>query len=159
MTQEDDLSATARLTQLEALDVESMELLYKLERSGVGFYAALADRLNNAEATKLLERSGREEAGHARRVRRALSIKLGVDYQPTAEMEEGFVIDLPPTMSAAGLSAIVQGEQEGAASYQRWADAESDPDVQRLWRLNGREEALHGERMVQVMEILDKSSD
>ena len=45
------------------------------------------------------------------------------------------------------LPGIVQGEQAGDAGYQKWADAEPDPEVARLLRLNGREETLHGERV------------
>ena len=40
------------------------------------------------------------------------------------------------------------------AGYQRWADRETDPEVQRLLRLNGREETTHGERVREVMALL-----
>ena len=48
----------------------------------------------------------------------------------------------------------MQAEIDGDAGYQRWADRESDPEVARLLRLNGREETIHGERVSQALEIL-----
>ena len=49
---------------------------------------------------------------------------------------------------------IVVGMHSGDAGYQRWADAEPDPEVLRLLRLNGREEAIHAERVRQALAIL-----
>lgn len=48
-------------------------------------------------------------------------------------------------------------EVAGDAGYQRWAEHESDPDVQRLLRQNGREETLHSKRVTQAIEILQRS--
>ena len=39
--------------------------------------------------------------------------------------------------------------------YQRWADAESDDEVERLLRLNGREETIHAGRAQQVFDLLN----
>ena len=93
--------------------------------------------------------------GHARRVSRAIAIKLGHDYEPSAELQARYPIELPTAISPAMLPGIVQGEQAGDAGYQKWADAEPDPEVARLLRLNGREESLHGEHVTQVMAILE----
>jgi rubrerythrin len=148
------LAASQTLGELEQLDVPAMELLYRLECSGEDFYNLLADRIGNDEAAELLRRNGREELGHARRVSRAIAMKLGHDYEPSAAMQERYPIELPDAIDAAMLPGIVQGEQAGDAGYQKWADAEPDPEVARLLRLNGREESLHGERVTQVMAIL-----
>ena len=150
----DFLSASQALAEMEQLDVPALELLYKLECSGEDFYNLLAERIGNDEAAELLRRNGREEMGHARRVGRAIAIKLGHDHEPSAEMQERYAIALPAAIDAAMLPGIVQGEQAGDAGYQKWADAEPDPEVARLLRLNGREETLHGERVTQVMAIL-----
>ena len=49
---------------------------------------------------------------------------------------------------------MVQGELNGDAGYQKWADSEADPEVERLLRLNGREETIHAGRAQQVLELL-----
>jgi hypothetical protein len=64
---------------------------------------------------------------------------------------------LPDVIDPAMLPFIVAGEQAGDAGYQGWADHESDPQVARLLRLNGREETLHGERVNQAIAILESS--
>jgi len=151
----DFFTASQALAQVETLDVEAMELLVRLENSGGAFYDALAERIGNDEAAELLRRNGREEAGHARRVLRALALKAGPGYVPSPQVDEPLAVSLPDTIDAAILPHIVAGEIDGDAGYQAWADREADPEVARLLRLNGREETMHAERLQQVMAILD----
>lgn len=156
MTDElDFFSASAALAAAEELDIPTMELLFRVECSGEDFYNALADRLGNEEAGDLLRKNGREEVGHARRIQRAIAIKLGRDYEPSAEMLERFTIPLPDTIDARLFPVIVQAEFDGDASYQRFADREADPEVARLLRLNGREETVHAQRAQQALAILE----
>jgi rubrerythrin len=151
----DFFSAVTALGAIQELDVDAMRLLYRIECSGEDFYNLIAERIGNAEATELLRRNAREERGHAERVRKALAIKLGRDvYEPTAEDVARYPIPLPDTIPVELLPVIVQGEIDGDRGYQQWADRESDPEIQRLLRLNGREETVHGERVKQVMSIL-----
>lgn len=157
MTNEDldFFSAAAKLAACTELDVPAMELLYRLEISGDDFYKALADRIGNDEAGDLLRKNGREEVGHARRVQRAISIKLGTDYEPPPEVQTPFAIPLPEHVSLKLFPAIVKAEIDGDAGYQHWADVEPDPEVARLLRLNGREETVHGERVSKALAILE----
>jgi len=155
MTDEKDFfTAATEVIGLEQLDVPAMELLFKLECSGEDFYNEIADRIDNMEAAELLRRNGREELGHAQRLHRAIAIKLGGDYTPSAELLERYPIPLPDTISVDLLPIIVQAEIDGDAGYQRWADREPDPEVAKLLRSNGREETVHGERVTAVIEIL-----
>ncbi len=151
----DFFSASAQLAACTELDVPAMELLYRLEISGDDFYQALADRIGNDEAGDLLRKNGREELGHARRVQRAIAIKLGTDYEPSPEVSTPFTIPLPKTIGLDLFPAIVKAELDGDAGYQHWADREPDPEVARLLRLNGREETGHGERVKQALAILE----
>jgi rubrerythrin len=150
----DFLSASAQLGSVETLDVPAMELLYRLECSGEDFYNTLADRIGNDEAADLLRRNGREELGHANRIKRAIAIKLGEDYEPSGETLEHLSITLPDTIDVDLLPLVVQGELDGDAGYQRWADHEANPEVARLLRLNGREETAHSERVTAAIAIL-----
>jgi hypothetical protein len=154
----DFFSASAQLAACEELDLPAMELLYRLEISGDDFYQALADRIGNEAAGDLLRRNGREELGHARRVKRAMSIRLGTEHEPSADLETPFVIPLPGVVSLKLFPAIVQAEIDGDAGYQRWADRETDPEVERLLRLNGREETIHGQRVSEALAILEAAA-
>lgn len=151
---DDFFAAVAALGRIEQLDVPALRLLYRIECSGEDFYNQLADRIGDPRAADLLRRNGREERAHAERVRRVLGLKLGHSYEPTAEDRAPYAIPLPPTISADLLPLVVQGELAGDADYHRWAERESDPEAQRLLRLNGREETTHGERVRQVIALL-----
>jgi len=91
-------------------------------------------------------------------VRRAIGVKLGAAYEPTAADQAPYAIALPDSVSPEMLAVIVQAERDGDAGYEKWAERESDPEIQRLLRLNGREETVHGERVSQVIAILGSAS-
>jgi hypothetical protein len=154
----DFASASQALAGLAQLDVPAMELMYKLECSGEDFYNLLADRIGNEDAAVLLRRNGKEELGHARRIARAIAIKQGREFEPSAELQERYAVSLPDTIDPSMLPFIVAGEQAGDAGYQGWADNEPDPEVARLLRLNGREETLHGERVTEAIAILEAAT-
>ena len=155
MDELDFFTAVAQVGEFETLDVAAMELLFRVECSGEDFYFALADRIGNDEAADLLRKNGREEVGHARRLQRAIALKLGREYEPTEEMQTRFSIPLPDTIDATLFPVIVQAELDGDVGYQKWADLEENPEVAKLLRQNGREETLHGERVRKVVELLN----
>src|SRR4051794_24997191 len=130
--QSDAGTAFAAIGSLEQLDVEALKVLFRVENSGEDFYNALADRVDNGQAAELLRRNGREEAGHARRALRAINQKLGTEFEPTPQMLERFPVTVPDVVSPKLLARLVQGELDGDAGYQRWADNEPDPEVERL---------------------------
>lgn len=154
MSKVDFFTANAGLAGVEVLDVDHLVLMYRIEMAGELFYNLLADRVNNPEAADLLRKNAVEERGHARRIARAISIKTGTDWEPTREEAELLEVPLPETIDARMFAAVVKGELNGDAGYQRWADAETDPEVERLLRLNGREETIHAGRAQQVHDLL-----
>lgn len=147
-------TANAGLSGVEKLEVAELALMYRIEMAGELFYNMLADRVNNTEAADLLRKNAVEEKGHARRLARAISIKLGHEWTPTPEEEVLLDVPLPDAIDANIFAGVVKGEINGDASYQKWADAETDPEVERLLRLNGREETIHANRAQQVFELL-----
>lgn len=151
---DDQASVFEELAKAEVLTVPLMEALWKLERSGEASYLAMAELVDDPRAKELLIRNGREEMGHARRIARALSIKLGSEWEPSAELAAEEPVAAPPFLDRAVLEMIVQAEVQGDAGYQRWADNEPDPEVERILRLNGREESIHGDRIAEVMALL-----
>ena len=148
-------TANAGLADVAKLEVPEMSLLYRIEMAGELFYNVLADRVGNETAAELLRKNAVEERGHARRLARMISIKLGHEWEPTAEEAELLAVPLPETIDSKMFAAVVQGEINGDAGYQRWADAETDEEVVRLLRLNGREETIHAGRAQQVFDLLN----
>ncbi len=154
MTEMNFYTANASLAGAEKLGVEEMQTIWRVEMAGELFYNLLAERIDNEEAKDLLRKNAVEERGHARRIARALSIKLGHEWQPTAEQQELLEVPMPPVIDANLFAGVVKGEMNGDAGYQKWADAETDEEVVRLLRLNGREETIHANRAQRVFEIL-----
>lgn len=148
-------AANAALAERAVLDVDDLRLMYRLELAGEVFYRRLAEGVAEAapEAATLFERNGREERGHADRIRRALVQKLGT-WQPSEDDLRPLEVDVPFPLPVELLPHIAAGEVAGDEGYQRWADAEPDPEVQRLLRLNGREETIHAERVRQALALL-----
>ena len=149
-------TANAGLQSKTVLDVEALTLMYRLEMAGERFYELLAERITHPEAKELLRRNGREENAHARRIARALSIKTGSEWSPSAEESVLLDVPLPDEIPVELFKAVVEGEIRADGGYQAWADNEPDPEVARLLRLNGREESIHGERAAQVIELLSR---
>jgi rubrerythrin len=147
--------ATMAIGQAETLDIQTAELLIRVENSGDVLYNALAERLNNEEAAELLRKNGREEVGHARRMMKVISLKTGTEYVPSAEVLEKFEVELPESLDASSLPMIVEGELQGDIGYQKWASHETDPEVIELLLRNGREETKHAERVKQAIAILE----
>jgi len=155
---DDQATVFEQLGAADVLTVPLMEQLWKLERSGEASYLAMAELVDDPRAKELLVRNGREEMGHARRIARALSIKTGSEWEPSAELAEPSPVQAPPFLDADILRMIVDAEVQGDAGYQKWADNEPDPEVERILRLNGREESLHGERIAEVIAIIEPAT-
>ena len=147
-------AVAASLDSIVKLDVPAMRLLFRLENAGEVFYNLLADRLGNPAAADLLRKNAREERGHAERLRRAIALKLGGKWEPEVSDLVPFSLVLPDEIDARLLAGIVQGEIQGDAGYQRWADAEPDAEVQKLLRQNGREETVHAGRVEEAIGLL-----
>ncbi|ONH59768.1 rubrerythrin [Frankia sp. CcI49] len=147
--------AARSLSALDHLDVRELEILYKLEMTSGLFYFQLADSIQNEEVAEFLRRNGRGELGHARRIQQALTIRLGRSYQPSADMDGGYPLGVPPPVDAALLAAIARGERGGDADYQRWASAEPDPEIAHLLQINGREDSEHADRLTRASALLN----
>ena len=154
MTERNFYNAGAALAGVKQLDVSAMEVVYQLEVSGEAFYEKVAAIVDNEQAAELLRRNGREERAHARRIAKAISIKLGQEWHPSPEVESILPIPMPPTLDVEAFKAMIQGEVSGDAGYQFWADNETDEEVAKLLRLNGREESIHAERLNEVIALL-----
>ena len=147
-------TANASLAGVDRLGPEEMQTIWRVEMAGELFYNLLADRIDNDEAKDLLRKNAVEEKGHARRIARALSIALGTEWEPTEDQKVLLEVPLPPTIDAKLFAGVVQGEINGDAGYQKWADNEPNEEIARLLRLNGREETIHANRAQRVLEIL-----
>jgi rubrerythrin len=135
--------------------VDDLKVMVMLEAAGQGFYAALAEAAPNAEIRALLEKSGREEIGHAHRVAHVIKQVFGEDFAvPAPEENPYYVKPAGLAVSAQLLDGIIQGEKAGEALYDGWALLLGEAEAARHLRQNGAEERGHGERAEQAKALL-----
>ncbi len=135
----------------ERLSVEDLKVLAMIECYGETFYELLAQGVQDEEARALLKRNAAEERGHAHRCVKAIGL-LGGRFELPADADNPFMALAPAEipMNAELVRLLEQGEIDGDLAYQQWADREPIAEVAQLYRLNGREEIRHCERVGQV---------
>src|SRR3954452_9552722 len=108
MTDELDFaSASQALAAPDQLDVPALELMYKLECSGEDFYNLLADRIGNDDVAALFGRNAREDAGHARPIARAITMRQAHEFERTPGLQERYEVSLPEVIDPSMLPLIV----------------------------------------------------
>ena len=142
------------VTTPSALDMKIMALT---EAAAMTLYYKTAEGTDNAEVRALLERNGREEFLHAQRAALAVKAVSGEDFfPPVAEdnpyLQGGAAPFAPITKEA--LTGLAQGEFGGEALYEKWAANTDNAEAARLFRLNGKEETDHGNRLMQAAALL-----
>ena len=91
---------------------------------------------------------------------KASRAQMASQKPPAQAAEEGadnpFMKLAPSAVPASAelFGLLEQGEVDGDFAYQAWADHESNAEVADLYRLNGREETRHGERVTEVRRLL-----
>lgn len=146
--------AFALLQSKSRLNIDDLKVLAMIEQSGKDFYLALAKAANKPEARVLLEKNAHEELGHAHRMLNAVRL-LGGSFSLPRPGDNPYA--LPVTfdeLNASFLAELIKGEEGGDANYQKWADNEPNLDVAHLLRLNGSEETGHGQRVQQVISLM-----
>jgi rubrerythrin len=136
-------------------DIEVLRLMVLLEASGLGAYEDLALSTQNPDVAGLLRQNGREELAHAHRVKKAIYILVGIDYEiPPLEMNPYYERRTEVALTADMLRTIAQSERRGEALYQTWAASTESAEVADLFMLNGVEERGHSARLEKAAELL-----
>ena len=150
--------AFAFLASRQRLSIDDLKILALLETAGEAFYFAAADATDNAAAKALLTRNGQEERGHAHRLLKAITLLGGEPYTLPEAADNPYImpLQLDGMLNADLFAMIQQGERDGDLQYQTWADAEAaaNPEVAKIYRLNGSEETRHSQRLAEVATLL-----
>ena len=135
--------------------IDDLKVLALTEAIGLELYEAMARKTDHPEVQALLQRAGREELGHAHRVSKAIEILTGEPFPIPAIEDHPFYTPLETgPITKEVLLGIAQGEFAGEELYKGVASGFSDPEVLKLFALNGKEERQHGERLHKIVELL-----
>lgn len=152
------MRAFESLRQKTQLEVDDLRLMVLLKAGGSAFYEELAAKAAHPVASNLLRRNGWEERVHAHRVKRAIEVLTGAEYEiPALEKNPFSDFAAVPVCSRTILELIEYIENESALHQARWAESSTHPDVAALLQQNGSEDRLHADRVRQVIEILHRA--
>lgn len=147
--------AFAIINAVKAPTIEHLKMMVLLEASGKGAYGDLAAASGNVDVAALLNRNGQEELAHAHRVRKAILALSGEAYEiPELDQNPYYQKASGVTLTAAMLEKIAEAEFGGETLYADWAANTANEEAAALFRLNGKEEAEHGDRLLQAARLL-----
>ena len=132
-------------------------MMVLLEAAGQEMYRVTAEGSQHAAVTVLLNHNGREEMAHAHRVAKAIKAISGEDFPPPEAADNPYLQQGTPPFAAItreSLTKLAQGEFGGEALYEGWAANTDNAEAARLFRLNGKEEAEHGKRLLEAADLL-----
>jgi rubrerythrin len=143
------------VTKPSLLDMKVMVLA---EAASQTLYEETAKGTDNAAVQALLRHNGREEMAHAHRVSKAIKAMSGEDYPPPAAADNPYLAGPRPaltdSMTPEALEKLAQAEFGGDALYAGWADHTDNAEAVALFRLNGKEETDHGNRLLEAAKLL-----
>jgi len=142
-------AAFAHINSVTAPTVNDLKMMVLLEAAGLALYEGLATGTENTAVAGLLRHNGREELAHAHRVAKAIQSISGEEFLPPSAEDNPYLADAMPKMpvTAASLKGLAQGEC--------WASNIGNEEAARQFRLNGKEEADHGNRLLEAAGLLE----
>jgi rubrerythrin len=148
--------AFAHIYTVETPSIDDLKVMVLVEAAGLTLYEETAKGTDNVAVKDLLLHNGREEMAHAHRVSKAIRAINGEDFLPPAAADNPYLVGpIPSTaVTAEGLTKTADAEFGGDALYARWADAIGNDEAAALFRLNGKEESDHGNRLLQAAALL-----
>lgn len=149
--------AFAHIGTVSAPTVLDIKVMALTEAAAMTLYYKTAEGTDNAAVAALLQANGREEFLHAQRAALAVKAVSGEDFFPPMPEDNPYLATgaapfVPVTKAA--LTGLAQGEFGGEALYEKWAANTDNAEAARLFRLNGKEETDHGNRLMQAAALL-----
>lgn len=148
--------AFAHINSVTSPTLDDLKVMVLLEAAGLELYRGVAVDTDNVAVKALLEHNGREELAHAHRVSKAIQAISGEEFLPPEPADNPYLATALPSMSASAeaLRGLAKGEFGGETLYASWAANTENPEAARLFRLNGKEETEHGNRLLEAAELL-----
>jgi rubrerythrin len=149
--------AFARINACTAPSILDLKVMVLVEAAGQTLYDVSAEGTDHPEVKRLLIENGVEEMKHAHRVSAAIKAISGEDFVPPSRADNPYLqADFPRAkLTPEGLRGTAQAEFGGDALYGKWADSTDNAEAAALFRLNGKEETEHGDRLMQAAALLE----
>lgn len=155
------LEAFGHIGQIEQPSVSDLKVMVLVEAAGLEVYRRTAAQFDHPAVRALLIENGYEEFKHALRVSDAIRALAGEDFPAPAPQDNPYCQGEIPAFgeaSAEALRGLSQAEFGGKDLYEGWARNCGNEEAARLFRLNGKEEAEHGGRLVEAARLLESEA-
>jgi rubrerythrin len=148
--------AFAHINAVTAPTLTDLKVMVLVEAAGQTLYEVSAEGTSHEGVKALLIANGREEMKHAGRMSAAIKAISGEDFPPPLAADNPYLVDEIPRaeLSVDGLTKTAQAEFAGEALYAGWATSMANAEAAELMRLNGKEEADHGNRLMEAAALL-----
>jgi rubrerythrin len=148
--------AFGRLVAINAPSADDLKVLMYLEAAGKSAYDAMSRGTSSDAVRKIFDQNGREEVGHAARLKKVIKLVSGEDVVVPKDSDNPFCMksDVVSPVTKESIDMIVGGEQAGGDFYDRWAANYTDAEIVRLLKQNGDEERRHGDRLRDAAKLL-----
>lgn len=150
--------AFAQINGTTSPSLVDLKVMVLVEAAGLELYRKMAEGTDHPGVIDLLHHNGREEMAHAHRVSKAILAISGEDFPPPAAEDNPYLQGgpLPSTaLSAEALRKVAESEFGGEKLYESWAASIGNAEAARQFTLNGKEEADHGNRLLQAAALLE----
>lgn len=149
--------AFAHIGTVKAPTLLDLKVMVLTESAALELYNTIAKGTDNPAVAALLQHNGREEFLHAERVAEAIKAISGEDFAPPQPADHPYLQNGPltvPPVTVESLKKLAEGEFGGEALYDGWAASTDNAEAARLFRLNGKEETDHGNRLLEAAALL-----
>lgn len=139
--------------------VDDLKVMVLVEAAGLETYRGSAAQFDHPGVKALLIENGYEEFKHSLRVADAIRAMTGEVFPAPTPADNPYLAsgEIPtfgePT--AAALRKLAAGEHGGKEMYDSWADHCGNEEAARLFRMNGKEEHEHGDRLIEAAQLLE----
>lgn len=150
--------AFAHIGRVTAPTVMDIKVMCLVEAASKELYRATAAGAENPAVADLLRTNGDEEFVHARRAAAVLRVLTGEDFTPPeADTNPYLASGVFPIgeLTPPALRKLAQTEFDGERLYEGWALSIGNNEAASLLRANGKEEADHGNRLLQAAALLE----
>ena len=152
------MEAFGYIVDVKEPTLDDLKVMVLVEAAGLEVYRRTAGQFDHPGVRALLIENGYEEFKHSLRVADAIRALSGEEYPSPTPADNPYLKGEIPAFgeaSAEALRKLSQAEYGGKALYDGWADHCGNEEAARLFRQNGKEEAEHGDRLVEAAKLLE----
>ncbi len=153
------MEAFGYIVNVKQPTIDDLKVMVLVEAAGLETYRGSAAQFDHPGVKALLIENGYEEFKHSLRVADAIRAMTGEAYPAPSPADNPYLQsgEIPSfgEATAQALRNLAQAEHAGKDLYEGWAEHCGNEEAARLFRMNGKEEFEHGDRLIEAAKLLD----